>query len=104
MFQIVVCSGGPSGLIFVLSLFEILSTKGFSGKILLYHEGYQIRNSKNQLFLINETEFSRLPQSVRDYITPIIVVNQVYLYNFEDRLLELITKLDKSIVEIHWKR
>ncbi|POG59299.1 hypothetical protein GLOIN_2v1723026, partial [Rhizophagus irregularis DAOM 181602=DAOM 197198] len=67
---IVVCSGGLSGLVFALSLAEIFVTKEISGKILLYHEDYKVRNSKNQLYSINETEILHLPQSVRDYVSP----------------------------------
>src|SRR4051812_20177557 len=92
---IVICSGGPSGLVFALSLSEIFVTKKISGKILLYHEDYKIRNSKNQLFSVNETEFLLLPQSVRDYVSP-----TYSMHEFEDRLLDLITKLPNKTIQL----
>ncbi|CAG8449872.1 3791_t:CDS:10 [Funneliformis caledonium] len=108
MFQkpiIVVCSGGPSGLIFALSLSEILVKKQILGQILIYHEVYKNRNSKNQLFLVNEAEFSRLPQSVRDYLSHAAVFKEIFsgkqtayfMEDFEDKLMELIAKLDENV-------
>ncbi|CAG8497682.1 7066_t:CDS:10 [Funneliformis mosseae] len=108
MFQkpiIIVCSGGPSGLIFALSLSEILVKKQILGQILIYHEVYKNRNSKNQLFLVNEAEFSRLPQSVRDYLSHAAVFKEFFsgkqtayfMEDFEDKLMELIAKLDENV-------
>ncbi|CAB4389182.1 unnamed protein product [Rhizophagus irregularis] len=96
---IVVCSGGLSGLVFALSLAEIFVTKEISGKILLYHEDYKVRNLKNQLYSINETEILRLPQSVRDYVSPAHSMHEL-----EDRLLELIKKLPKETVQLIHER
>ncbi|CAB4389186.1 unnamed protein product [Rhizophagus irregularis] len=96
---IIVCSGGPSGLIFTLSLSEVLVTKKISGKILLFHEDYNIRNSKNQFFSVNETEILRLPQSVRDHISP-----TYSMHEFEDLLLELIKKLPEETVQLIHER
>ncbi|GBB87731.1 hypothetical protein RclHR1_14200001 [Rhizophagus clarus] len=96
---IVVCSGGPSGLIFTLSLSEIFITKKISGRIVLYHEDYKIRNSKNQLFSVNETEFLRLPQSVRECVSP-----TYSMHEFEDRLLELIKKLPNETAQLIHER
>jgi hypothetical protein len=96
---IVVCSGGPSGLVFALSLSEIFVTKKTPGKILLYHEDYKIRNSKNQLYSVNETEFLRLPQSVRDYVSP-----TYSMHEFEVRLLELIKKIPNETVQLIHER
>ncbi|CAG8659160.1 18025_t:CDS:10, partial [Rhizophagus irregularis] len=87
--------GGPSGLIFALSLSEVLVTKKISGKIILFHEDYNIRNSKNQFFSVNETEILRLPQNVRDHISPTYSIHE-----FEDRLLELIKKLPEETVQL----
>src|SRR5436189_3939889 len=109
---IVICSGGPSGLIFVLSLYEILVTKQIPGKFFLYHEDYKIRNSENQLFLVNEIEFLRLPQSVRDYVSPTAVFKEFFfnqqaayfIHEFEDLLLELIVKLPNDTVQIIHER
>jgi hypothetical protein len=105
---IIVDSRGPSGLIFALSLSEILTTKRISGKVLLYHEDYRIRNSKNQLFLVNKPEFLRLPQSIRDYVFPTAVFKEIFfdlqtayfMHEFEERLLELITKLPNDTVQL----
>ncbi|CAB5362266.1 unnamed protein product [Rhizophagus irregularis] len=102
MFQnpiIVVCSGGLSGLIFALSLSEVFVAEKISGKILLYHEDYKIRDSKDQLFLLNKNEILRLPQSVRDYVS-----SPCSLHKFEDRLLELIKKLPKETVQLIHER
>ncbi|RGB35754.1 hypothetical protein C1646_742083 [Rhizophagus diaphanus] len=96
---IIVCSGGPSGLIFALSLSEVLVTKRISGKILLFHEDYNIRKSKNQFFSVNETEILRLPQSVRDHISP-----TYSMHEFEDLLLELIKKLPEETVQLIHER
>ncbi|RGB35755.1 hypothetical protein C1646_742084 [Rhizophagus diaphanus] len=96
---IVVCSGGLSGLVFALSLAEIFVTKEISGKILLYHEDYKVRNSKNQLYSINETEILRLPQSVRDYVSPTYSMHEL-----EDRLLELIKKIPEETVQLIHER
>lgn len=95
---IVVCSGGPSGLVFALSLTEIFITKEIPGKILLYHEDYKTRNSKNQVFLVNETEYLRLPPRVR-YVSP-----TYSMHRFEDRLLELITRLPKETIQLIHER
>ncbi|CAG8676061.1 interferon-induced very large GTPase 1-like [Rhizophagus irregularis DAOM 181602=DAOM 197198] len=102
MFQnpiIVVCSGGLSGLIFALSLSEVFVTKEITGKILLYHEYYKIRNSKDQSSSLNKNEILRLPQSVRDYVS-----SPYSLHGFEDRLLELIKKLPKETVQLIHER
>lgn len=96
---IVVYSRGPSGLVFALSLSEIFVAKGISGKILLYHEDYKVRNSKNQLYSLNKTEISRLPQSVRDYVS-----STYSMHELEDRLLELIKKLPKETVQLIHER
>jgi ligand-binding sensor protein len=96
---IVVCSGGLSGLIFALSLSEVFVAKKISGKILLYHEDYKIRNSEDQLFSLNKNEILRLPQNVRNYVS-----SSYSMHKFEDRLLELIKKLPKETVQLIHER
>ncbi|PKK63914.1 hypothetical protein RhiirC2_788215 [Rhizophagus irregularis] len=44
-------------------------TKEITGKILLYHKYYKIRNSKDQSSSLNKNEILRLPQGVRDYVS-----------------------------------
>ncbi|CAG8497641.1 7064_t:CDS:10 [Funneliformis mosseae] len=98
---IVVCSRGPSGLIFALSLYEILVKKNILGKIFIYHEHYKTHNTKNRLFLVNEDEFLRLPQSVRKHVYQSSVFKNIFsdqetayfMNEFEDKLLELFAKL-----------
>src|SRR5205814_3699330 len=56
---------------------------------------------KNQLFLINETEFLRLPKCIRDHVSSTAVFKEIFfkqqsayfMDEFENRLLELIAKL-----------
>ncbi|CAI2171884.1 18637_t:CDS:10 [Funneliformis geosporum] len=106
---IVICSRGPSGLIFALSLYEILVKKNLLGKILIYHEHYKTHNTKNRLFLVNEEEFSRLPQSVRKHIYHTSVFegifsgqeNAYFMNEFEDKLLELFAKLNENVQLVH---
>jgi hypothetical protein len=110
--HIVVCSGGPSGLIFSLLLSEIFVKKKISGKIIVYHEDNKMPNSRNQLFLVNENDFLRLPQNIRDYVSSAVVFKEIfsghqsaYFTNeLEDKLLELILKSSNEFVQLIRKR
>ncbi|GBC08887.1 hypothetical protein RclHR1_08460004 [Rhizophagus clarus] len=73
--NVVVCSGGLSGLIFALSLSEIFVVKNISGNILVYHEDV---DSKNQLLLVNEHDFLRLPKNIRDYVSSAAVFKEIF--------------------------
>lgn len=105
--HIVVCNEGLSGLIFAFYLSEIFVTKNISGKITIYHT----YNSKNQLFIVNENDFLRLPRNICDYVSSAAVFKEIFseqsvyfMDELENKLLELILKSSNNFVQVIKKR
>ncbi|GBC08884.1 hypothetical protein RclHR1_08460001, partial [Rhizophagus clarus] len=78
-----------------------------AGKILIYHEDNKIRNSKNQLFLVDKNDFLRLPKNISDYISSVSVFKEIfpeqsayYMDELEKKLLELILKSSDEFIQV----
>ncbi|CAB5362195.1 unnamed protein product [Rhizophagus irregularis] len=107
MFQnpiIVICSGGLSGLIFALSLSEVFVAEKISGKILLYHENYKIRDLNDQLFSLNKNEILRLhkvfdpAQTSQDLRFDLLVLADGYSVDLCDSC-----QFEKEVISNHYE-